>query len=129
VERCLPSERSSTPAELLLIDLPGVNWNDAEALSQLGQQLKSLPDPRVHLVLNAAYESSLLLAQVRGFSSLPVSDVIFTHLDEELRWGKVWNVILGTNCSVGFLSAGQNIPGTWLKATPDQVLARQFPGK
>jgi flagellar biosynthesis protein FlhF len=129
VERCIPAQGESLPAELLLIDLPGVNSQDAEALAQLGEQLKRLPEPQVHLVLNAAYESNLLLAQVRAYSALPVDDIIVTHLDEELRWGKLWNLVLGTNCSLSFLSAGQNIPGVWSKATPDRILARQFPGK
>jgi flagellar biosynthesis GTPase FlhF len=81
----------------------------------------------VHLVLNAAYEAPLLLTQARAFAALPVTDVIFTHLDEEQRWGKIWNVVLGTNFTVSFLSAGQNVPGVWVRATPEQILSRQFP--
>ena len=60
VERCLPEVPNKAQAELLLIDLPGVTWNDPAALTQLGQQLASLPNTQVHLVLNAAYESPSL---------------------------------------------------------------------
>jgi flagellar biosynthesis protein FlhF len=127
VERCLPEREEPAETELLLIDLPGVNWSDAGALAQLGEQIQQLPNPQVHLVLNAAYESPLLLNQARAFAALPVTDVIFTHLDEEQRWGKVWNVVLGTNFTVSFLSAGQNVPGVWVRATPEQILSRQFP--
>lgn len=113
----------------LFIDLPGVNPTDAAALSSLRTQLGRLPDPQVHLVLNAAYETPLLLAQIRAFSVLPIADLIITHLDEEPRWGKLWNLVLGTNCTPGFLSAGQNIPGEFCAATPDRILARQFSRK
>ena len=66
---------------------------------------------RIHLVLNAAYEVPLLVAQARAYAALPIEDLILTHLDEEARWGKIWNVVLGTNYPVRFLSAAQNVPG------------------
>jgi flagellar biosynthesis GTPase FlhF len=92
----------------------------------LAEQLKGFGAPRVHLVLNAAYDTSLLLAQTRAFSALPIKDLIFTHLDEEPRWGKLWNVVLGTNRPVRFFSAGQNIPGDFWVATAERILERQF---
>jgi flagellar biosynthesis protein FlhF len=128
VERSLPTG-SSPATDLLLIDLPGVNWNEPGALGQLNRQIQMLANPQIHLVLNASYETSLLLAQVRAFSVLPISDLIMTHLDEEARWGKLWNVVLGTKFSISFLSAGQNIPGSWTQASAELILARQFPGK
>jgi len=73
------------------------------------------------------YELPLLLAQARVFSLLPVDDLILTHLDEEPRWGKIWNVVLGTNCPVRFLSAAQNVPEEFLPATRERILTRQFP--
>ena len=130
VERFPPIAGSDhTDRDILFIDLPGVNWTDAGAMSDLAGQLKALPDPQVHLVLNAAYDLPLLLAQTRAFASLPVTDLIFSHLDEEPRWGKLWNFVLGTNYSIRFLSAGQNIPGDFVEATPEPILARQFPRK
>ena len=100
------------------VDLPGVQWRDARAVRELGTRLKELGPAQVHLVLNAAYESGLLIEQTEAFSGLSPSDLIVTHLDEEPRWGKLWNLLLGTNCSIRFLAAGQNIPGTFLPASP-----------
>lgn len=128
VERSMPADSHSS-SDLLFVDFPGVSWNDSEAMDHLASQLEDLPSPHVHLVLNAAYETSLLLAQVRAFSRFGLTDLIVTHLDEEPRWGKLWNIILGTNCSIQYLSAGQNIPGQWRNATAEEILAHQFPGK
>ena len=114
--------------DLGLIDLPGVDWRHPGAVRELGRQLDVLGPVRVHLVLNAAYEVPLMMAQVRAFASLPAEDIVFTHLDEETRWGKIWNVVLGTKLPVRFLSAAQNIPGEFFQATPERILARQFPG-
>lgn len=129
VERFAPANGELPDAEVLFVDLPGVNPNDATALSQLAQRLAALPNAQVHLVLNAAYENSLLLAQARAFAGLPVADVILTHLDEETRWGKIWNLVLGTNCTVRFLASGQNIPGDFTPAQAEVVLNRHFPAK
>lgn len=129
VERCAPTNNEAPDADVWFVDLPGVNPNDAAAMKQLQQRLINLPGAQVHLVLNAAYESSLLLAQARAFSALPIQDVIVTHLDEETRWGKLWNLTLGTNCTLRFLAAGQNIPGEFVAASPEEIFNRQFPRK
>ena len=102
---------------------------DSSAMTQIAQRIAALPNAQVHLVVNAAYETSLMLAQVRAFSKLPIADVIVTHLDEESRWGKVWNLALGTSCPVRYLSSGQNIPGDFVAASAEQIFSSQFPRK
>jgi flagellar biosynthesis protein FlhF len=96
-------------------------------VSELAQRLPELGSPLVHLVLNAAYDTPLLLEQVRGFSSLPIADLIFTHLDEESRWGKLWNFALGTNHAIAYLSAGQNVPGNFREASPELLWLEEVP--
>ena len=133
--------------------LDGETANTAEALSVYGDVLgvpverswsgesfeeeigfvdgpATMPGALVHLVLNGAYESSALVAQARAFAaSAPVADIIVTHLDEEPRLGKLWNLALGTGFPIRFLSAGQNIPGEFAEADPERVLARVFPAR
>lgn len=128
----VPVERSWHLGELpqqsiQFVDLPGTDWRQASALQDLAKQLRTYPTPHVHLVLNAAYETDILLQQARAFGVLPVEDLILSHLDEEPRWGKIWNLTLGTNFPVRFLSSGQNIPGGFALATPEAVLSRQLP--
>jgi flagellar biosynthesis protein FlhF len=104
---------------LQFVDLPGVEISDQTALAALRSQLTTLPSPRVHLVLNAAYETPALLAQWRAFEACQPEDLIFTHLDEEPRRVKLWNFVFGTNCSLRFLGAGQKIPGEFRNASPE----------
>jgi flagellar biosynthesis protein FlhF len=112
--------------ESVYIDLPGVALHHTKGLEQLKETLANFGVPEVHLVLNGAYETTHLLEQVRFFSSLGISDLIISHLDEESRWGKIWNLVLGTNLSVRALGTGQNIPGDLHPAEPDVILGRQF---
>jgi flagellar biosynthesis protein FlhF len=105
-----------TAADVYFVDLPGVELNDSRGLASLREQIATLPSPRVHLVLNAAYETTVLFEQYRAFAGLKPDGIIFTHLDEERQRVKLWNFVLGTNCSINFLSAGQKIPGEFLRA-------------
>jgi flagellar biosynthesis protein FlhF len=116
----VPCERFwNEPADgenLLFVDLPGVEPHSAKALAVLRDVLFSLPQPHVHLVLNAAYETALLFEQFNAFAPLMPEDLIFTHLDEEQRRVKLWNFVLGTNCPLGWLGGGQKIPGEFRRA-------------
>ena len=125
VERFYSDSSRASADEVIFIDLPGLDWNDAEALAELREKLDVFEAPEVHLVLNGAYEVSTLLAQVRAFSCLPVSDLAITHLDEEKRWGKLWNLLLGTNYALRWLSAGQNIPGDLGNASAENLISHQ----
>ena len=119
--------KPGTTGELCFVDLPGVEIADETALAALLDQLATLPSPRVHLVLNAAYEMPALLAQWRAFADCQPEDLIFTHLDEEPRRVKLWNFAFGTNCSLRFLGAGQKIPGEFRSASPEYLFPVKSP--
>jgi flagellar biosynthesis protein FlhF len=129
----LPGERAwaagagQIAEDIGFIDLPGVDWRSSGAVQELGGQLQQFGAPRLHLALNGAYDISVILAQVRAFAPLPVEDLIITHLDEESRWGKLWNLVLGAGLPIRYLSTGQNIPGDFCAASAETILARQFP--
>jgi flagellar biosynthesis GTPase FlhF len=110
-----------------MMDLPGVDWRDARAVRELTTQLIGHGSPHLHLVLNGAYDTDVMLAQARAFAGLPLEDAIITHLDEEPHWGKIWNLALGAGLTIRFLSAGGTIPGDFLEAGSELLLARQFP--
>ena len=123
-ERALPGEWD--PAGISFIDLPGFQPGDAKGLAVLGQVLQAVPGCQVHLVLNAAYETATLMTQARAWSRVGALNLILTHLDEEPRWGKAWNLVIGTNYRVSHFSSGQNIPGDFIPATPETLFGRQF---
>ena len=102
--------------DLLFVDLPGVDYRHQASLKMLRELLFSLPQPHLHLVLNAAYDTTILFEQFNAFAPFMPEDVIFTHLDEEPRRVKLWNFVLGTNCSLSWLSGGQKIPGEFNRA-------------
>jgi len=105
---------------LKFVDLPGV-LEDVEAIDELAMQISSFGESEVHLVLNGSYEQELLLRQARIFGRLPLAGIIITHTDETEDWGKIWNVVLSAELPVTFLSGGQDIPGGFQTAMPEQL--------
>jgi flagellar biosynthesis GTPase FlhF len=95
-------------------------------MTDLRSHLSALPSPEVHLVLNSAYRTEVLLAQYHALAPLGPTDLILTHLDEETGHVKLWNLVLGTNCTIRFLSAGQKIPGDFRTATPCLLLPSEI---
>ena len=122
IQREWPARVILTGFDLGFVDLPGVDAQDLPAAERLRARLSAIPGAHVHLVLNAAYDVHVLLAQARAFASVPVDDLIFTHLDEEKRPAKLWNLVLGTNFTVRFLSRGQNIPGEFVCARAQSLI-------
>jgi flagellar biosynthesis protein FlhF len=126
----VPVERSWTNEPISeaigFVDLPGVSSVDTEAINLLAARLARFPSAQVHLVLNAAYDTAASLAQARALKALPITDVIVTHLDEEPRWCRLWNLLLGVGLPIRYLSAGQNIPGEFMEARVDRVLSHVF---
>ncbi|MHB1307252.1 MAG: flagellar biosynthesis protein FlhF [Limisphaerales bacterium] len=128
VERRWTGRPRSVDDELWLVDVPGSALREDGRGEELETLLRALPSPTAHLVLNAAYETPLLVSQARDYVGLPIADVIATHLDEETGWGKLWNIPVGTDFSLGYLSTGQNVPGGFEAATPERLLPRFFSG-
>jgi flagellar biosynthesis GTPase FlhF len=124
VSRSLPADEGVEPVDVTFIDLPGANLDDPSALEELRRKCAAFPGAQVHLVLNGAYETALLLAQVNAISALPVTDIIVAHLDEELRWGKLLNLLWRTDLPLAWFAAGQNVPGGLLEAKPGHLLPR-----
>ena len=121
VERTWDQEAKISEDTLRFIDLPGVSANDREARRALVDQVNDFAQSEIYLVLNASYDLGLLLSHARFFSVLPLSGLVLTHLDEETRWSKCWNLVLATQLPILYLSGGQNIPGDFQPALPDDM--------
>ncbi|MCF7762475.1 MAG: hypothetical protein K9N62_02265 [Verrucomicrobia bacterium] len=121
VERVWSEELYEPTNDVQFVDLPGVSAQDLPGIAALKPFLKHFEPAQFYLVLNAAYDLSHLLDHVKAFSVLPISGLILTHLDEDRRWGKFWNLLLGTRVPVVYLSADQNIPGDFTKAAPSSL--------
>lgn len=130
LERFFPDTRTpSQRSEAWFVDVPGVDLFDRKSVEGVLQAVREFQSPEIHLVLNLAYETTVLLGHVMSCkkAQLPISSLIFTHMDEESRWGKIWNPVFAARLPISFFSTGQNIPGDFLRATSEPIIRQQFP--
>jgi flagellar biosynthesis GTPase FlhF len=46
---------------------------------------------------------------------------MMTHMDEETKWSKLWNLTLGTDLPILYWSGGQEMPGDFVETTPQDL--------
>jgi flagellar biosynthesis GTPase FlhF len=121
----VPVERVWAPGPwqepVQFIDFPGIAVNETEAIAAMAVQIDELQPAEVYLVLNAAYDLTHLMAHIRAFRGLPLTGLILSHVDEENRWSKFWNLLLSSSLPVLYFSGGQNIPGHFAPAFPQSL--------
>lgn len=115
------------PDEQLYIDLPGVNANDSGEVRDLHLLFAEHAITTRVLVVNAAYDSAIIKNAYALGDVVGATHVVFTHCDEIVHWGKLWEFILAQNLTPLFLSAGPNIAGDFSENVFDEVLSKTFP--
>jgi len=113
--------------ETLYIDFPGISVDSQADIDEVSYALnRHLVMGRV-LVVNAAYDAQLIKRAYAFGEELRATHVVFTHLDELIHWGKLWEFVLGQRLQPLFLSAGQNLAGDFSEQVFDSILDRTFP--
>jgi flagellar biosynthesis protein FlhF len=112
---------------LLYIDVPGVGLDAPGEHSRLAQTLDALDvDTRV-LVVNAALETEVIADTFEMGRACGATHVVFTHLDEVRRPGKLWRFLLFGGLHPWFMSSGPSPAGEMEKDVFNALLARTFP--
>lgn len=96
-----------------------------------GRLLRHLDASRVGgrvLVLNALYDPSLLRDTYAAGRDLGATHVVFTHLDELVHWGRLWDFLVDGGLSPLFLSTGPGLSGDILTDVVGAVMRRTLPG-
>jgi flagellar biosynthesis protein FlhF len=113
--------------ETLYIDFPGIAVDSRSDIDEVAYALnRHLVVGRV-LVVNAAYEPEMIKRAYVFGEELRATHVVFTHLDELIHWGKLWEFVLNQQLQPLFLSAGQNLAGDFSEQVFDTILDRTFP--
>jgi len=93
---------------VVYFDVPGA-ISDAKNRASLQQAMTSLGIATRVLVVNAAYDHQLIKHFYQESTSLGATHVVFTHLDELLHFGKLWEFVLDPGLTPLFASTGPNL--------------------
>ena len=114
-------------ASLLYIDVPGIGLDAHAEHKQLTGMLDALRvDTRI-LVVNAASEVEVITDSIEVGRACGATHIVFTHLDEVRRPGKLWRFVLQSGLRPLFLSAGPSPAGEIEEDVFGALLARTFP--
>jgi len=107
--------------DLILIDTAGRSPRNQAQIEELNQFLGKGSKVENCLVLAAPTEERLQQKTLESFSSLPLSRLIFTKIDETDRCAALINVPIRSNLPLAYLTNGQQVPEDLLRAEPDLV--------
>ena len=111
----------------LFVDMPGVNFSDAHSVSECRETLDELGVEERILVINAAYESEMIAEALTAGERIGATRVVFTHLDETRRAGKLWKFLVNGRALPLFFSHGMNPAGDYTSDTFSYLLEKTFP--
>lgn len=120
----VPELREDT---MLYVDLPGLSLDDGEQIERLAEELTPLAPTAHVLVVNAAYDASVIKHLCRAGEQIGCTHLVLTHCDELIHWGKLWDILLGSELTPLFLGTGQNVAGDLEENVIPAILARTFP--
>jgi len=112
----------------LYADLPGLSLRTPGENVALAKFLDREKFAGRVLVLNAAYDPSMLRRAYAAGRDLGATHLVFTHLDELEHWGKLWDFLIEGELTPLFLATGPSLTGDCEEAMIDAVLRRTLPG-
>lgn len=104
-------------------DLPGMLMTDRN-VKKLQKTFDELGIASRVLVVNSAYERLMIQEAYSRAGVLGATHVVFTHVDEIPRCGKLWEFVLDDGLVPLFASTGQNIASDYDKHVIDLLVRR-----
>ncbi len=117
----------SDDAGFVFFDLPAVSLRAPALNAGLGRLLAAERIEGRVLVLNAAYDPATLGDAYAAGCDLGATHLVFTHLDEVARWGRLWDYVLGTDLEPLFFSTGPSLTGDCDEDALTTLLQRTLP--
>nr|WP_321468818.1 flagellar biosynthesis protein FlhF [uncultured Desulfobulbus sp.] len=107
--------------DLILIDTAGRSPKSGMDIQELATFLKPRLGIENNLMLSATTRERELEETIRRFSLLPVSNFIFSKIDECDQLGVLLNIHYKNDTPISFLTNGQRVPEDLLSPTPGDI--------
>ncbi|MGI6711698.1 MAG: flagellar biosynthesis protein FlhF [Bacillota bacterium] len=114
--------------DMILVDTAGRSFRNREYINELQDFLEILPNAEIFLVLSSNTKEKDLMNNVKCFSKLGFSQLIFTKADETEMLGNIFNVALEAQVPVAYITNGQNVPEDMEKMYPQKLVQLVFKG-
>ncbi|MCL2457627.1 MAG: flagellar biosynthesis protein FlhF [Desulfobulbus sp.] len=109
--------------DLVLIDTAGRSPKNGLDIQELAAFLRPELGIENHLLLSATTRERELEETIRRFSVLPISNFIFSKIDECDQLGVLLNIHYKNDTPISFLTNGQRVPEDLLMPAPADIAA------
>ena len=97
-------------ADLVLLDTAGRSQKDTKRIEELASLYRAFRPDAVHLLIAANMKYRDMLDVVRKIGVVPITNLLFTKIDETSTYGALLDVVEDFERPVSFLTTGQNVP-------------------
>ncbi len=115
-------------ADLVIVDLPGVNVRRTPQLHELSDLLSALPNRLTYLTTPATAKDADLQSAFSALSVFDLKGLVLTKLDETGTLGGVVNLALRSQLSLLYYSAGPRVLDEFYPAQPARLINALFEG-
>lgn len=112
--------------DIIFVDTMGRSHKDENYTGELKKYFSLAKHMQKHLVLSLATDESLFDKYFQQFSSLGIDRLIFSKLDEGLKFGSLLNFSLRTRIPLSYYTVGQRVPEDIEIANKDTLIRLIF---
>jgi len=117
--------RDDNYSDLILLDTAGRNFRDSDKIDEQNSFINALPGIESHLLLNATTTADVLEETVQCFCSGTADSLIITKVDESLRLGHLYNLVLARDIPLSYITTGQHVPED-IQPVSEHILSKIF---
>jgi flagellar biosynthesis protein FlhF len=107
--------------DVVFIDTTGRNPRDGAYIESMAELCKTEVPLELHLLMSANVDDESMIEAYRSYRQLPIDYLSFTKVDEAVRFGSLYNLLLTYQTPVAYLTTGQRVPGDIEPATVSRL--------
>jgi len=111
----------SETRDVVFVDTTGRNPRDLDYISGLTEICKTTVPLELHLLMSANTDDECMIEAYRSYRNLPIEYIAFTKIDEAVRYGALYNLLVTYQKPVAYITTGQRVPGDIEYATVNRL--------
>jgi len=113
--------KSLESRDVVFIDTTGRNPRDEDHIKEILSICRMSIPVELHLLMSASCDDAFMIDAYRFYRKLPVDYLDFTKVDEAIRFGSLYNLLLTYQKPVAFVTTGQKVPDDIDFVTPEKL--------
>ncbi|MBF0343020.1 MAG: flagellar biosynthesis protein FlhF [Nitrospirae bacterium] len=111
--------RYAETKDVIYIDTTGRSPKDEEYIDCLNEICQTEVPIELHLIMSANSDDEFLTEAYKYYRRLPINYLGFTKVDEAVRFGSLYNLLMTYQKPIAYLTTGQKVPDDIEFATVD----------